>query len=126
MLQGVLMVDVHVKSALKDRSRLLKLMLHEAGRRRELLINEMGCTNMVWKASLPKETTPVKCQSNYNPRDPARLLQGVLMVNVHVKTAPEDRNHVLKHVTGRRLRDRLITGRTAPGPARKWSRCKPT
>ena len=35
---------------------------------------------------------PVKRQYTFDPPDPARMLQGVLMVDVHVKSALKDRN----------------------------------
>merc|ERR1719160_349894 len=53
--------------------------------------------------------TPVKCHYTFNLRDPAKMVQGMLMVNVKkgLKT-PDDLYDLFLHEASRQFRDRLI------------------
>eukprot|EP00929_Paragymnodinium_shiwhaense_P066427 TRINITY_DN33321_c0_g4_i1.p1 TRINITY_DN33321_c0_g4~~TRINITY_DN33321_c0_g4_i1.p1 ORF type:complete len:3770 (+),score=1255.81 TRINITY_DN33321_c0_g4_i1:195-11312(+) len=53
--------------------------------------------------------TPLKCHYTFNLRDPAKMLQGILMV--HVKTSLNHKEELLRlwlHEASRQFRDRLI------------------
>merc|ERR550532_3172192 len=61
--------------------------------------------NMFFQISQDLLPTPVKCHYTFNLRDPAKMVQGVLMVDV--KLALKDRNDFLKlwlHEASRQFR----------------------
>merc|ERR1740138_1676428 len=53
--------------------------------------------------------TPVKCHYTFNLRDPAKMIQGMMMVNVaQALNSPDDLVRLYMHESCRQFRDRLI------------------
>mmetsp|Transcript_49834 Transcript_49834/g.161193 ORF Transcript_49834/g.161193 Transcript_49834/m.161193 type:complete len:2904 (-) Transcript_49834:280-8991(-) len=71
----------------------------------------IGATvDMFFRISADLLPTPIKCHYTFNLRDPAKMLQGLLMVNI--KTDLKDGDSLMKlwlHECCRQFRDRLIS-----------------